>query len=68
MTAPLLYTVTEAAALLHVTPNWLEDRVSADAIPHRRLGRYIRFSAEDLALLIEQAAVKPVADRRKKSA
>ncbi|MGZ6836797.1 MAG: helix-turn-helix domain-containing protein, partial [Blastococcus sp.] len=49
MSEPLLFTVAEAAERLQVTTNWLEERVSADAIPHRRLGRYIRFSADDLA-------------------
>lgn len=59
MTSPLLYTVAEAAGLLNVTENWLTERVSAQAIPHRRLGRKIRFAQADLDLLIEQSARQP---------
>jgi excisionase family DNA binding protein len=67
MTAPLLYTVAEAAELLNVTQNWLEESVSAQTIPHRRLGRKIRFSQADLDSLIEQSARRPVSSPRLRS-
>lgn len=67
MTVPLLYTVDEAAELLKVTNNWLEERVSAQAIPHRRLGRQIRFSQSDLDDLIAQSARQPVTAPRLRS-
>lgn len=68
MSAPLLYSSAEAAVLLGVTKNWLDDQVKAHAIPHRRLGRYIRFSQDDLDLLIEQSAKKPVSNPVKRPA
>lgn len=67
MTAPLLFTVAEAAELLQVTENWLTERVTAGLVPHRRLGRLIRFSQADLDRLIEQAARTPVATPRLRS-
>lgn len=68
MTAPLLFTVAEAADLLQVTPNWLTERVTAGVIPHRRLGRLIRFSRDDLDQLVAQSARTPVLSRIRKTA
>lgn len=53
----LLFTVEEAAEQLGVKPSWLYERTRRGSIPFRRLGKYVRFSAEDLAALIESTKV-----------
>jgi excisionase family DNA binding protein len=60
MSAALLYTVAETAEILQVTKRWLEDRVASQTIPHRRMGKFIRFTLADIELLIEQCAKTPV--------
>src|SRR5262249_51820920 len=52
---PLLYSVPEAAAKLRVAPKWLYERTRKNAVPYRRLGKYVRFSEEDLATIVAQA-------------
>jgi excisionase family DNA binding protein len=47
MTGPLL-DADGAAALLNVPASWVLAQARADAIPHVRLGRYVRFDADDL--------------------
>jgi excisionase family DNA binding protein len=51
----LLFTVDEAAERLHVPPSWLYQRTSKKAIPFRKLGKYVRFSEQDLQAIIDQA-------------
>jgi excisionase family DNA binding protein len=46
-TAPLL-DAAEAGRLLSVPMSWVLAEARADRIPHVRLGRYVRFSAEEL--------------------
>lgn len=40
--------VEELAAFLAVPATWVYERTSARAIPHFRVGRYIRFRASDV--------------------
>jgi excisionase family DNA binding protein len=49
----LLYTVEEAAERLGLKPSWLYERTRRKAIPHRKLGKYVRFSEADLSAIIE---------------
>jgi len=51
-----LYTVHEAARILHVSPKWLYERTRKGAIPCRRLGKYVRLSQDDVKAIIEQHA------------
>ncbi|MGK4583455.1 helix-turn-helix domain-containing protein [Kitasatospora sp. HPMI-4] len=44
-----LYTPEQTADLLGMTPYWVEERVRAGTIPHKRLGRFVRFSAAQIA-------------------
>lgn len=37
-----------AGQLLNVPPSWVLAEARADRIPHVRLGRYVRFSADEL--------------------
>jgi excisionase family DNA binding protein len=50
-----LYSVEEAAKKLHVTPGWLYQRTRKNTIPYRRLGKYVRFSDADLAVIATMA-------------
>jgi excisionase family DNA binding protein len=52
-TVPRLYDPDQAAALLSVPKRWLYERTSAKTIPHQRLGKFIRFTDEDLRAIIE---------------
>jgi excisionase family DNA binding protein len=53
----VLYSVQEAAAKLRVAPKWLYERTRKNAIPYRRLGKYVRFSESDLEAIINGAKV-----------
>ncbi len=44
---PLL-NAQQAAELLGVPPSWVLAQARRDSIPHVRLGRYVRFRADDL--------------------
>jgi excisionase family DNA binding protein len=52
----LFYTVDEAAARLGLRPSWLYERTRRKAIPHRRLGKYVRFTEEDLQAIADASA------------
>jgi len=52
---PLLYTIAQAAERLAVTPRWLGEQVRTTAVPHRRLGRLVRFSDDDLRAIVAAA-------------
>lgn len=41
-------TYQEAAAELNISQSWLENRVQARQIPHRRYGRAVRFTDADI--------------------
>jgi excisionase family DNA binding protein len=45
--APLL-DANAAGRLLNVPPTWVLAEARADRIPHVRLGRYVRFDADEL--------------------
>ena len=47
VTGPLL-DAKGAAELLNVPPSWILAEARADRIPHVRLGRYVRFDADEL--------------------
>jgi excisionase family DNA binding protein len=47
MTRPLL-DADGASELLNVPKTWILAEARADRIPHIRLGRYVRFDADDL--------------------
>ena len=64
MTAPLLYTTTEAAELLKVSKVWLQKATAARAVPFRRLGRTVRFSEDDLRQIVATASERPVNSAR----
>jgi len=70
MTAPLelppesaWWTSREFAAQLRITARWLEDRCApswrGEQLPHRRVGRELRFSPEDRAAIAAMFARGP---------
>lgn len=60
MSEPLL-NAEEAATQLGVPKTWLLEQARRDAVPHRRLGRYVRFSERDLAKILDRARRGPEA-------
>jgi excisionase family DNA binding protein len=53
-------TPDEAAAILRVPLSWLYRRTSKNQIPHRKLGRHLRFSRDELLLWANAHRVGPV--------
>ena len=49
MTTPALLDADQAGALLNVPASWVRAEARAGRIPHVRLGRYVRFDADELA-------------------
>ena len=52
-------TVEETAHLLKVPKSWLYRRTSKRQIPHRKVGRHIRFSRRELHCWLEEQRVEP---------
>ena len=52
----IFLTVEEAAERLGVTVGWIYERTRRSAIPHRKLGKFVRFTEEDLRAIVEAAA------------
>ncbi|KJK55191.1 helix-turn-helix domain-containing protein [Saccharothrix sp. ST-888] len=61
-----LYTPEETAGLIGMTPHWVEERVRAGTIPHKRLGRFVRFSAAQIAQIGDE--IDPVTRRARPKA
>jgi excisionase family DNA binding protein len=58
-----LLTANQAAELLNVPATWILAEARADRIPHVRLGRYVRFDAEELEQWWRERARGPWRDR-----
>ena len=52
----MFLTVEEAAQRLGVSVGWIYERTRRKAIPHRKLGKFVRFTEEDLRTIVEAAA------------
>jgi excisionase family DNA binding protein len=48
-----LYTVSQAAQRLRMHETWLYERTRRKVIPHRKLGKYIRFTESDLSAIVQ---------------
>jgi excisionase family DNA binding protein len=55
-----LFTVEEAADALKLPKSWLYERTRKNAIPFRRIGKYVRFTQEDLTAII---GAQPVSEQ-----
>ena len=47
-----LFTIKEAAEVLRIPVSWLYERTRRNAIPYRRIGKYVRFTQDDLKEII----------------
>jgi excisionase family DNA binding protein len=47
-----LLTIKEAAEILRIPISWLYERTRRNAIPYRRIGKYVRFTQDDLKEII----------------
>jgi excisionase family DNA binding protein len=56
---PLL-DIPQAAAIMGIPPTTLRDMVTQRRVPHTRIGKHVRFSAEHLAEII-RTGERPVA-------
>jgi hypothetical protein len=59
-----MYTAEQAASLLQVSPWWLRKKATAGAIPCTFIGRYLRFTAGDLAEIIAAGERSGTPDER----
>lgn len=55
-----LLDANQAGALLNVLPSWILAEARADRIPHVRLGRYVRFDADDLTTWMHARKQGPI--------
>lgn len=49
-------TVGEAAQRLGVTRSWIYERTRRNTIPHRKLGKFVRFTEQDLHAIADAVA------------
>jgi excisionase family DNA binding protein len=50
-------TVDEAAERLGVKRSWIYERTRRNTIPHRRLGKFVRFTEQDIRTIADAAAI-----------
>lgn len=64
MTAPgdAWLNCAQLAQVLGMSKSWVQEQVTAKALPHHRVGRYVRFSPADVRAIERSTAVAP-ADR-----
>jgi excisionase family DNA binding protein len=55
-TGRMFMSVQEAAERLGVTEGWIYERTRRKTIPHRKLGKFVRFTEDDLRSISEAAA------------
>ncbi len=46
--------IEEAAALIGVKKSWLYERTRTNAVPHLKIGKYLRFDREELLAWLDQ--------------
>ena len=59
-----LLTVDDLAVRLKVPKSWVYSRVESGDLPHRKIGRYVRFVAEEIDDYLEAARRGPRRDGR----
>lgn len=55
-----LLTADQAAERFSLPSSWLLEKARQDAIPHRRIGRYVRFSPAELAEHLKRSSAVAV--------
>jgi excisionase family DNA binding protein len=61
-----LFTIQEAADVLRIPISWLYERTRKNEIPCRRLGKYVRFTENDLQEIVLSTAAEPRKTARRK--
>ena len=51
-----LFTIKEAAEVLRIPISWLHERTRRNAIPYRRIGKYVRFTQDELKEIASSGA------------
>ncbi|PYV42194.1 MAG: hypothetical protein DMG06_14835 [Acidobacteria bacterium] len=59
-----MYTISQAALRLQLPITWLYQRTRKQTIPHRKLGKYIRFTESDLSTILEMCSRGPDKEKR----
>lgn len=59
---PLHVDYAEAARRLNIPEKWLRERIGS--LPHRKMGKFVGFSDEDIQAISEMHAVRPNLDAR----
>ena len=54
--SPVRLLTIQAAEILRIAISWLYERTSRNAMPTRRLGKYMRLTEEDLVRISAQTA------------
>ncbi|MFE7509717.1 helix-turn-helix domain-containing protein [Streptomyces sp. NPDC057540] len=62
-----LYTPAEAAVLLGVTENWVEERIKARRIPFTKVGRFNRLAARHIRAIQDAGEVDPFTRRTRRT-
>jgi len=57
MSSRVFLTVDQAAERLGVKRSWIYERTRRNTIPHRKLGKLVRFTEQDLVAIAEAAAI-----------
>lgn len=63
MTELKLYTLDEAAEILHVTDGWLKKKLQRREIPGRKVARHWMLTQGDIEAVIEGAATPVIAPK-----
>jgi excisionase family DNA binding protein len=53
----MFLTVDEAAERLGVKRSWIYERTRRNTIPHRKLGKFVRFTEQDLLAIADATAI-----------
>ena len=54
-----MYTISQAAHRLQLPITWLYQRTRKHTIPHRKMGKYIRFTESDVSAILEMCSRGP---------
>ena len=64
MTVAGWLTVPQLAALLGVSRGWVYEGVASRRLPHHRVGRYVRFSPDDVDRIERTSQIEPTRHAR----
>lgn len=59
--ARLAWDIEEAAERINIPASWLRDKVTAEAVPHTRVGKHVRFTEAHLLQILADGEFQPKA-------